>query len=64
MIDLSGLPTPPLKFVLQTSYEPEGLTERLPDGTVATYTPWYNELALRLTGVEATAVLYLVPRDG
>jgi len=64
-LDFSGGPVPPLKFVLQAAYAPAGSIERPMTGLTLTRTPWYTELGIEITGVDATAVLYQIPKgDG
>ena len=64
VIDLSGLPAPPLKLLLQQDYRPAGVVRTDPDGGgTASLFPWYTELGYRLTGTEATLVLYILPLD-
>jgi hypothetical protein len=62
-VDFSGRPVPPLKFVLQQDYSPTGVVERPSEGVVTSHSPWYNEVALELTGIDSVAVLYLMPED-
>ncbi|MDP8911456.1 MAG: hypothetical protein M3M94_05260 [Actinomycetota bacterium] len=62
-IDFSGRLVPPLTFLLQTEYSPTGVVERRSDGVITSHTPWYSEVALELAGIDAVAVLYLMPKD-
>jgi hypothetical protein len=63
VVDFSGRAVPPLGFVLQPTYTPAGIVERLDDGVTASHSPWYTEYAFQLDGVDAVAVLYLLGRD-
>lgn len=64
VIDLSRLSAPPLKLLLQQDYRPAGVVQTNPDGgATASLFPWYTELGYRLTGTDATLVLYVVPFD-
>lgn len=63
VIDLSSMPVPPLRFVIQPSYEPVGLYEAYSEGFTVAHTPWYTELGLSLNGADSAALLYLIPKD-
>lgn len=64
VIDLSHLPVPPLRFMVQPSGpQPPGLLERLDNGVTAAHTPWHTELRLDVTGADAVMLLYRLPLD-
>jgi hypothetical protein len=54
---------PPLRFVLQTEYRPRGLSEKNAAGVTASATPWFTEFGVELSGIDAVAVLYRLPKD-
>ena len=61
-VDFTDRPVPPLKFMLQGEYSPSGIVERS-EGLISSYSPWYGEFALDLTGLDAVAVVYVMPKD-
>ena len=64
VLDLSALPAPPLKVLLQQTYWPAGIVQRQPDGGSVCHFPWYNELASRIVpDSDTVAVLYVLPVD-
>jgi len=62
-LDYSSQLVPPLKFLLQTAHSPVGVVERPSPGLIYSHTPWYTEVALELTGTDAIALLYILPKD-
>lgn len=62
-VDLSQSLAPPLGFVMQHDHRPVGLVDQLSPGVTRSQTPWHAEFTLRLTGIDAVAVLYLRPAD-
>lgn len=65
LIDLSSLPLPALRFMLQQPFEPSGVVEDLGPGFVLAHSPWLGELTAQLTGTSTVAVFYLLPfEDG
>ena len=63
VVDFSGHFVPPLRFLLQQDYSPLGVIERPSPGITTSHTPWYTEVVLELTGIDAVAVLYLMHED-
>lgn len=62
-LDLSMYATPPLRFVVQPPYEPQGIVEQVADGLHVTHTPWFDEARLDLIGSDEVFVVYLLPLD-
>lgn len=62
-VDLAQSLAPPLGFVLQHDHRPAGLVDELAPGVIRSQTPWHAEFTLTLTGIDAVAVLYLLPVD-